>query len=298
MNPVKVCAIILDYFGADKTEACLRSLIGQGLETICVVDNSAAPGASAELHDAIDRLRPSADYQIEILSPGQNLGFAKGVNYALHHQANSQSRHDYYLLINNDAIAGPDLVRGLLSTLQTDPQAALVAPKILSSDIHRELGIWYHRYLGLLLANPGGFRFHYFTGCCLMFPRRLTDDRELFDNSFFMYGEDTELGWRLLREDQKTLAADNVYVEHEYGPSVERSSFFYEYHMNRCHLLLSLKTWRYRAEIPLLLATKYLALWFRAVARSLRHRSITPLLALSVASLPISASRIQLGKTS
>ena len=83
MNSVKICAIILDYFGADKTEACLCSLTGQGLDTICVVDNSAAPEASANLRAAVDRLRASADFQIEILSPGQNLGFAKGVNWAL-----------------------------------------------------------------------------------------------------------------------------------------------------------------------------------------------------------------------
>jgi len=35
-----VCAIILDYFGADKTVACLRSLLDQELDSVLVVDNS------------------------------------------------------------------------------------------------------------------------------------------------------------------------------------------------------------------------------------------------------------------
>lgn len=281
-----ICAIILDYFGADKTEACLRSLIGQGLDTVCVVDNSAAPEASASLLAAVDRVRASADYRIEVLSPWKNLGFAKGVNYALRHQTNTEPRHDHYLLINNDAVAGPDLVRSLLAALQNDPQAILAAPRILSSDRSREQGIWYHRYLGLLLAKPGRFRFHYFTGCCLMFPRQLTDDRELFDDAFFMYGEDTELGWRLTRQGKKMICATDAFVEHEYGPSVDRSSLFYEYHMMRAHLLLSKLTYRHTLEIPFLLCTKSVALAIRAVLRSCRYQTLRPLAAWIVAWWP------------
>ena len=40
---------------------------------------------------------------------------------------------------------------------------------------------------------------------------------------------------------KKRCVPKNVYVEHEYGPSVDRSSFFYEYHMARGHLLLELE---------------------------------------------------------
>ena len=57
-----------------------------------------------------------------------------------------------------------------------------------------------------------------------------------------MYGEDTELGFRLTCQRKKTVCATDAYVKHDYGPSVARSSFFYEYHMARGHLLLSLKT--------------------------------------------------------
>lgn len=294
-----VCAIVLDYYGAEITKKCLISLIGQGLKTIYVLDNSLKGEAAATLKQALDHvLDQRPDFEIKAISAGTNLGFGKGVNYVIAHDRQDHMSHDYYLLLNNDAVAGPGLVVGLLQAMEHEPEAVLAAPRVVSSDsTEREQGVWYHRYLGLLYSRPGRFRFHYFTGCCLLFSRHLVDDRSLFEEAFFMYGEDAELAWRLTRDGHKTIYAESVFIEHEYGPSVDRSSFFYEYHMNRGHILLSFMTWRHPAEIPILLAAKYLALVLRAMTRSLRHRSVTPLLALSVASLPISASRYQLFKT-
>lgn len=288
MNEATVCAIVLDYRGAKKTEKCLLSLVGQGIRTAYILDNSEAKSFSAELRAAVERVRSTQPgFSIEILSADSNLGFGRGVNFVLRHDRRSKSPHDYYLLLNNDAIAGPGLVRGLLSALAQEPQAVLAAPRVVSSDPRREYGIWYHRYLGLLLSRPGRFRFHYFTGCCLLFPRALVDETGIFDEAFFMYGEDAELGWRLLRQDKKTVCAKDVYVEHEYGPSVNRGSFFYEYHMVRGHLLLSLKTRLNPADFPISVIAMSAAVACRAVVRCLRRRALTPLIASFLAWLPL-----------
>jgi N-acetylglucosaminyl-diphospho-decaprenol L-rhamnosyltransferase len=287
----RVCAIILDYRAADKTAACLRSLIGQGLTTVYLVDNSASESASVELRNAIVRLRAQIDFKIIALNADKNLGFAKGVNSALRHDLSCPLPHDYYLLLNNDALAGPSLVPALVKAIERDPRIALASPRIVSNDRRREYGIWYHRYLGLLLSNPGWFRFHYFTGCCLLFRKQLIDEKGLFDEDFFMYGEDAELGWRLTRQGRHTVCAEDVFVEHEYGPSVDRSSLFYEYHMARAHLLLTWKTRKHSAEIPVLLLCKFIALTLRAIARCWRYRTAVPLAALRLTWLPISTLR-------
>jgi N-acetylglucosaminyl-diphospho-decaprenol L-rhamnosyltransferase len=288
MKEERVCAIILDYNGAEKVEKCIASLANQNIETIYVLDNFATEASSSNLLQALNRLRLNGvDRKIKILSAGRNLGFGRGVNFVLAHDRHSEAPHDYYLLLNNDAVGGPDLVSGLLSALENEPQAALAAPRVVSSQHGREYGIWYHRYLGLLLSRPGQFRFHYFTGCCLLIPRHLVGEARLFDEAFFMYGEDTELGWRLTRAGKKMVCAKNVYVEHEYGPSVDRSSFFYEYHMARGHLLLSWKTWMHPVEIPFLLIFKLIGLGSRATARCCRYRTLTPILSLFVAWLPL-----------
>ena len=287
-----VCAIILDYFGADKTKQSVLSLVGQGLETVYILDNSGSDSASANLRRTFAELTEvNTGFKIKFLTAGKNLGFGKGVNFVLAHDRQSESPHDYYLLLNNDAVAGPGLVSGLLSALKIEPQAALAAPRVVSSDPSREYGIWYHRYLGLLLSRPGRFRFHYFTGCCLLLPRHLVGETGLFDEAFFMYGEDTELGWRLNRQGKKMICVTDVFVEHEYGPSVDRSSFFYEYHMARGHLLLSIRTRKHQAEIPFMIMTKYAALACRAILRCFRYRSFVPLTASLLAGFPLSILR-------
>lgn len=293
MSLPTVCAIVLDYYGAEITKKCLLSLIGQGLKTVYVLDNSDNGEAAPALKNAIDEVRAQqADYAVEIISAGTNLGFGKGVNLVIARDQHTPSPHDYYLLINNDAVAGPGLVAGLLRALQREPQAALAAPRVISSDSNeREQGIWYHRYLGLLYSRPGLFRFHYFTGCCLLFSRQLVADRSLFDEAFFMYGEDAELGWRLTCAGKTTVCATDAFVEHEYGPSVDRASFFYEYHMARGHLLLSVKTWTRPVEVPILLLTKLLGLGARAILRGYRNRSLIAPVSLLVAWLPLRVNK-------
>lgn len=292
MKGERVCAVVLDYYGAEKTEKCLMSLSGQGLQTAYVLDNSGSDGASLKLREVLARLESGGmDYRIELLSAGKNLGFGRGVNFVLDHDRRSGSPHEYYLLLNNDAAAGPGLVSGLIAALKQNPRVALVAPKIVSNDPGREHGIWYHRYLGLLLSQPGKLRFHYLTGCCLLFSKDIVGNTGFFDEAFFMYGEDTDLGWRLARRGREAICATNVFVQHDLGPSAHRASFFYEYHMVRGHLLLSLRTSVHPAEIPLLIITKYSALACRAVIRCLRYRTLTPLAGLFLAWIPMRVNR-------
>jgi hypothetical protein len=143
-----------------------------------------------------------------------------------------------------------------------------------------------------MLSSPGPFRFHYFTGCCLMFRNDLVDENGIFHEAYFMYGEDAELGWRLTRQGKKMICAEEVFVEHEYGPSVDRSSLFYEYHMARAHLLLSWKTWTHPVEIPLLVLSKLIGLGGRAIARCCRYRTLCPLGSLFLAWLPLRIDKL------
>lgn len=288
MNEETVCAIVLDYRGAEKTGKCLLSLVGQGIRTAYVLDNSEAESSSAELRETVGRVQSTPpDFSIEILCAGKNLGFGRGVNFVLHHDRRSQSPHDYYLLLNNDAVAGPGLVTSMMAKFNKEPDVALVAPRILSDDPGREYGIWYQRYFGLLLSRPGRGRFHYFTGCCLLLAKDSVAISGIFDEAFFMYGEDAELGWRMTRQGKKMLCATDVFVRHDLGPSVQRTSFFYEYHMVRGHLLLSLKTCLHPAEIPFSVIAKSTALACRAVIRCLRYRALTPFVAYLLAWFPL-----------
>lgn len=270
-----VCAIILDYFGISKTIACLTSLIDQGLDTVIVVDNSGDKRANMQLKEALKRFQhPELPFTIHQIYNSRNLGYAAGINNALRWIEKNQP-HQYYLLINNDAQATPDMLTQLLKFVNKHDNTALASP-VIETGHERITGYWYHRFSGLIFSHTAIGTFPYLTGCCLLVDRRIVGEG-LFDEDFFMYGEDVELSWRLRRSGWNTACASRALVLHEGTGSSHHGGFFYEYHVARGHLLLAGKLVRHRWEIPFLYSGKFLILSIRAVLRSIRFRSPVPL---------------------
>jgi GT2 family glycosyltransferase len=277
---VKICAIVLNYRDAARTEACLCSLIGQGLDTVLVVDNSADEHATDEFAAMLERQRALVGYSLRSLSLGCNLGFARGVNLALNRA--SVFHCDAFLLINNDAIAKPGMVSRLAATL-AESGAEMVAPTVVDAVDKPQPLLWYQRFFGLLTPYPLPGSFPYLSGCCLLVHRKMLEQGRLFDEDFFMYGEDTLLGWRLVRSGKKAFRVGDAFVCHGSTGSSRRGQWFYEYHMARAHVLLAMKTMRHPIEAPLLLASKSISLCLRALWRSLRFCNLVPLKAFFMA---------------
>lgn len=289
---MNICAIVLDYHGAERTKKCLLSLVGQGINTILVVDNSEDDRATNALNSVICQIKKGAalDYKIKILTPSHNLGFGNGVNFALQDKAAQAS--DFMLLINNDAIASPELVRQLVSTLN-ESNIDLIAPQIIDDGGKIQPMLWYQRYISLLTPYQLPLSFPYLSGCCLLFRRELVHTGKLFDADFFMYGEDTLLGWQLNRSGKTMLIDTSASVRHIGQGSSSQYKFFYEFHMARAHILLATKTWTTRLEIPLLLIGKFFSLGVRSVLRCIRSRSLVPLFAFTLAWFPLSIRKVK-----
>lgn len=277
---MKICAIVLNYRDAARTEECLCSLVGQGLDTMLVVDNSADDRATAELAAMMERKNERIDYTLRLLNPGTNLGFPRGVNLALTDVA--ALRCDVFLLINNDAVALPGMVARLAAAL-ADADTPMVAPTVVDAVGVPQPMLWYQRFFGLLTRRQLPGSFPYLSGCCLLVRREMLEEGRLFDEDFFMYGEDTLLGWRLARAGKSPLQLGDAIARHGGTGSSRRGRQFYEYHMARAHVLLAMKTWRHPLEIPLLLISKSSGLFVRALWRSLRYRNIAPLKAFFLA---------------
>jgi hypothetical protein len=272
-----VCAIILDYFGSSKTIACLMSLIDQGLNAVMIVDNSGDRQANIQLQDALAALNQNkVPFTIHQIVNPQNLGYAAGVNDALHWLEENQP-HQYYLLINNDAEATPGMLPELIKFMREHDNTALAAPMI---DIgHKKIGYnWYHRFTGLMFLHHVIGTFPYLSGCCLLIDRRIIGDG-LFDQDFFMYGEDVALSWRLRMSDWETACVSQAIVRHEGVGSSRQGALFYEYNMARGHLLLARKLARRRWEIPFLCFGRLLTLIARSIVRTIRFRSLVPMTA-------------------
>jgi len=272
-----VCAIILDYFGSSKTIACLSSLLDQGLDAVVIVDNSGDQQANIQLQEALNEFRKcNAPFAIHQIVNQHNLGYAKGINNALRWLEENQP-HRYYLLINNDAEATPGMLPELLKFMHEHNKTALTAPVI---DIGQKqlAGHWYHRFSGLMFSHHVTGSFPYLTGCCLLVDRRVIGDG-LFDEDFFMYGEDVALCWRLRLSGWNTACVNQTIVRHEGVGSSRQGGFFYEYHMVCGHILLSRKLAMHRWEVPFLFFGRLLTISARAVVRAIRFRSLVPITA-------------------
>jgi GT2 family glycosyltransferase len=102
----------------------------------------------------------------------------------------------------------------------------------------------------------------------------------LFDEDFFMYGEDCELGWRLSRFPGAIVHLAETLVEHDGSASSGLGSPFYETHMVAAHLILGRKLATGSFDAWLLCVLRSFMLLARALVRSLRFHSRIPLSSL------------------
>ena len=124
---IRVCAVVINYFGAEKTEKCIHSLLGEHLDTIYLVDNS----ATVEQRNAVAEIISGAEKagtatRFFQANSGQNLGFGRAINSVVS-EDQQQGGHDYYLVMNNDAQATPGLLQALLSVALADSRRVNVS---------------------------------------------------------------------------------------------------------------------------------------------------------------------------
>ncbi len=274
MSPA-VVGLILNFRDAARTLVCAQSLLREGVTEVWVWDNSADGGASA---DALRAQAPDSG-TLRILESPINLGFAAGVNRALA-RLRIERPGARVLLINNDAVLLPGAVAALEQALNAHAQAWIAYPDIDHGG--RVIGtVYYHRLTGLLQLQrrwlPGSFA--YASGCCLLIEPRHTGDA-LFDERFFMYGEDIALGYRLRARPGALVHVPLCLVRHEGSASSGMATAFYESRMVAAHLLLARVLGRGPCERALLLTMRLPVLFVRALLRSLRYSSLRPWRAL------------------
>jgi GT2 family glycosyltransferase len=268
---VKLCIIILNYFGSADTVACVKALLGQPLDRICIIDNS-------EGHKEIDALAAAfaGCPKVEIISSGQNRGFAGGVNFGLRRMLPLD--FEAFIILNNDTVPPPDLTEKILRGV--DAASLDVASPVIyrypDQHILWSSGNYYNAWTGTLSTgrNPGilGSIF-YLPGCCLFVQRRVFESAGLFDEAFFMYGEDVEFCHRAVQGGFRIGIVPDALIYHKTGASSVQNSFFYEYQINRGHLLLARKLFESKGAWLLCLFVKLPVLFLRACLRTVRFKN-------------------------
>lgn len=266
-----IVGITLNYRDANRTYRCVQSLLANAASHVLVWDNSEDDGASADELTAL--LGHDSRVSIEISTA--NLGFAAGVNRGAGWIIDRWP-HAWVLLINNDATLLPGAIAALVSALQHVPAATIAYPSIdhKGSPVST---LYYHPVFALVTNKRILGSIPYASGCCqLLAPERL--DGPWFDEDFFMYGEDVELGNRL--GGHRMVPVPSALVFHEGSASSGMASPFYETHIVAAHWLLAQKLAKNQLQLGLFLLGRLFSLPVRALLRVVRQRKLVPITAL------------------
>lgn len=238
---MKLSVIIVNYNVKFYVEQCLYSLFRatQGIETeVFVVDNHSRDGSveflSQRFHD------------VNIIASNHNLGFARANNLAI-----KQCSGEYVLLLNPDTIVGEESIRRVVDFMDAHPNAGGAGVRMVKTDgsdaMESRRGLptpitSFYKMSGLCARFPHSRRFaRYYlghlswdepakieviSGAFCMLRHTALDKVGLLDEDFFMYGEDVDLSYRILKG-----GFDNWYVPvrilHYKGESTQKSSFRY-----------------------------------------------------------------------
>ena len=218
-----VVSVAIPSLAADDCLAdCIRSVAAQtasGVEII-VIDNS-GEGRARRLDVVRDRAR--------IIENGRNVGFGAAVN-----QAVRATEAPYIAVLNDDAVADPRWLEAMLAAMQERYEIGMCAPQI------RMFGEDRLDSAGMLLCADGSSkqRGHlqpaagysrpadvlFPSGCAALYRRAMLDEIGLFDETLFLYCEDTDLGLRARRRMWECMYVPDAVVEHRYSHSSGRAS--------------------------------------------------------------------------
>jgi len=245
MDQPILSVIIVNWNGRELLRNCLRSLlghrssvIGRQLNTgpgpatepfrlsteIIVVDNASTDG-SAEM---VSREFPDVRQIIN----AENLGFARANNVGIR-----AARGRYILLLNNDTVASPDALEGLVAFMEAHPDAGAVGPRLLRPDGAAQPyafgcdptpGYLLRRGINRLLfgrplhdwATNDVQPVDWVSGACLLARRAAIEQAGLLDEKIFMYFEDNDWCLRIRRAGWRVYYDPQVAIIHIGGQSL------------------------------------------------------------------------------
>ncbi|WP_426029384.1 glycosyltransferase family 2 protein [Caulobacter sp. DWP3-1-3b2] len=236
-----ISVVIVAYQSGPTLERCLAGLRAQTFADfeILLIDNASSDGAP--------QMAGAADPAIRLIEPGTNLGFAAGNNLAAR-----ESRGRWLVLLNPDAYAQVTWLESLVTGAVRHPavrcftslQMVADEPGLMdgAGDVMTSAGIpfrgGYRRRLPVDLAEGEVFSA---CGAATMIDRDLFLALGGFDERFFCYCEDVDLGYRLRLAGETTLFLPGARVEHVGSASTGVRSDFAIFHGSRNRIWTFLK---------------------------------------------------------
>ncbi|OWY19390.1 glycosyl transferase family 2 [Sphingobacteriales bacterium UPWRP_1] len=239
---VKLSVIIVNYNVKYFVEQALLSVrkASEGLPVeVIVVDNNSVDG-SAEL---IGQKFP----EVLLLANTRNVGFS-----AANNQGIQMATGEYILLLNPDTVVEEDTFRKTIGFMDEHPEAGALGVKMYdgkgvflpeskrglptpATAFYKMTGLsalfphsktFNHYYLGHL-SNDEIHEIEVLSGAFMLLRKKVLDEIGLLDETFFMYGEDIDLSYRIIKAGYKNYYYPHTRIIHYKGESTKKGSLNY-----------------------------------------------------------------------
>ena len=229
---MRLSVVIVNYNVRLLLDECIKSVEKalDGIEgDIFVVDNNSSDGSVEYIRERFP--------EVHLIANKENLGFARANNQAIR-----MTDAEYILLLNPDTVVNENTLRECLDFMDAHPEAGGAGVKMLTRDgdaapesrravptpwvaFLKMLGFTRRYYMSHLPWDKPG-RIEVVSGAFCMLRHKALDQIGLLDEDYFMYGEDIDLSFRLLKGGWQNwyLPYDIIHYK---GESTQKSSFRY-----------------------------------------------------------------------
>ncbi|MBN1925956.1 MAG: glycosyltransferase, partial [Prolixibacteraceae bacterium] len=239
---MKLSVIIVNYNVKHFLEQCLHSVqkACRNIDAeIFVVDNNSVDGSAGMLIHKFP--------EVNLILNKKNLGFARANNQAIRKAAG-----EYILLLNPDTVVEEQTFGKVLAFMDENPDAGGLGVKMIDGkgrflpESKRGLPtpwVAFHKVFGLSSVFPkskvfGRYHLSYLdenqihevdvlAGAFMLMRKEALEKAGLLDETFFMYGEDIDLSYRITKSGYKNYYYPGTTIIHYKGESTKKGSLNY-----------------------------------------------------------------------
>ncbi|MGL4998949.1 MAG: glycosyltransferase family 2 protein, partial [Cetobacterium sp.] len=228
-----IVVILVNYNGYTDTIEAVESLKNQNYEKnykIIIVDNC-SPDNSYEVLEK----EYKNDNFVDVIKSDKNGGFSYGNNFGIKYAIKRYSQLKYFLLINNDTKSDKNMLKEFELYYEKNHKKENIG--ILTGKIYYyepKNTIW---YAGGNLKKKRGGALHigaeekdikqydqiksidFATGCLMFFSKKLIEEIGLLPEEYFMYFEDVDFSWKVIKNNKKIIYLPQIKIWHKIGRS-------------------------------------------------------------------------------
>jgi GT2 family glycosyltransferase len=292
---MKLSIVIVNYNVKHFLDQCLTSVkraIKDIEAEVWVVDNNSVDGSVRMVREKFPEVR--------LIANKENVGFSRANNQAI-----KESVGEYVLLLNPDTVVEDDTFTKIISFMDEHPEAGGLGVKMIDGkgnflpESKRGLptpNVAFYKIFGLSKFFPRSRRFGKYhlgyldkdkineveilSGAFMFMRKEALEKTGLLDEEFFMYGEDIDLSYRIIKAGYKNYYYPETRIIHYKGESTKKSSVNYVFVFYNAMVIFARKHFSQK-NARLFSFLINLAIWLRASFAILSRffkKAILPLL--------------------